>query len=279
MASNQMHGARTRREVLKGLDGGAVGAMRIRTLVITLVAAAALLAPAGAGAGRDLRRARRRGRRVAVLQRHARRPPRAARRDARSAPTTPATLGVAWKTPTPDGGVIHSTPVVVDGCVFTGTDLGNVYALNADTGEVVWTQALGEGGGGSALRRAPASSARRRSPTASSTSARPRPTASVLSALDQATGEIVWQTRRRRRTPAAALDSSPVPFNGMVFQAFKGDESSNHSNPGFAIVDGSREGGGADPREDPRASRPRTSRPATAAARSSTRRPSTSSAS
>ena len=40
------------------------------------------------------------------------------------------------------------------------------------------------------------------------------------------------------------LDSSPVPFNGMVFQAFKGDESSNHSKPGFAIVDGSREGGG-----------------------------------
>ena len=36
----------------------------------------------------------------------------------------------------------------------------------------------------------------------------------------------------------------------MVFQAFKGDESSNHSNPGFVIVDGSREGGGADPRQD-----------------------------
>src|SRR3712207_4350607 len=30
----------------------------------------------------------------------------------------------------------------------------------------------------------------------------------------------------------------------MVFQAFKGDESSDHSNPGFVIVDGSREGGG-----------------------------------
>ena len=38
---------------------------------------------------------------------------------------------------------------MVDGCVFTGTDLGNVYALNADTGEVVWAQSLGDGGTGS----------------------------------------------------------------------------------------------------------------------------------
>src|SRR3712207_2015601 len=30
----------------------------------------------------------------------------------------------------------------------------------------------------------------------------------------------------------------------MVFQAFKGDESSDHSNPGFVLVDGSRDGGG-----------------------------------
>src|SRR3954447_25987470 len=31
----------------------------------------------------------------------------------------------------------------------------------------------------------------------------------------------------------------------MVFQAFQGDESSDHSNPGFALLDGSRKGGGA----------------------------------
>ena len=30
----------------------------------------------------------------------------------------------------------------------------------------------------------------------------------------------------------------------MIFQAFKGDESSDHSNPGFVIVDGSRKGRG-----------------------------------
>jgi outer membrane protein assembly factor BamB len=40
------------------------------------------------------------------------------------------------------------------------------------------------------------------------------------------------------------LDSSPVPFKGMIFQAFKGDESSDHSWPGFVIVKGSRKGRG-----------------------------------
>ena len=65
----------------------------------------------------------------------------------------------------------------------------------------------------------------------------------MLSALDQATGKVVWK-RAVDEDEGGGLDSSPVPFNGMVFQAFKGDESSNHSKPGFVIVDGSRKGGG-----------------------------------
>ena len=152
-------------------------------------------------------------------------------------------LGVAWKTKMPDGGVIHSTPVVVDGCVYTGTDLGNVYALNADTGKVVWTQALGEGGEGSGtfegagIVGSPAVAGGLVYVGATT------PKASVLSALDQATGKVVWK-RVVDEDEGGGLDSSPVPFNGMVFQAFKGDESSNHSKPGFAIVDGSRKGGG-----------------------------------
>ena len=154
-----------------------------------------------------------------------------------------ADLGVAWKTTTPDAGVIHSTPVVVGGCVFTGTDLGNVYALNADTGEVVWTQALGGGGEGSNFAEGAGIVGSPAVVDGLVYVGATTPEASVLSALDQSTGEIVWQ-QIVDADPGGGLDSSPVPFNGMVFQAFKGDESSNHSNPGFVIVDGSREGGG-----------------------------------
>ncbi len=154
-----------------------------------------------------------------------------------------AELGVAWRASPPDGGVIHSTPVVADGCVYTGTDLGNVYALNADTGKVVWSQALGGGGEGSAafegagIVGAPAVADGLVYVGATT------PKASVLSAIDQATGKIVWD-RVVDDDEGGGLDSSPVPFEGMVFQAFKGDESSDHSNPGFVIVDGSRKKAG-----------------------------------
>src|SRR6185369_12409598 len=103
-------------------------------------------------------------------------------------------LGVAWKTTTPDGGVIHSTPVVADGCVYTGTDFGNVYALNADTGKVVWTQSLGEGTKGSntfegaGIVGSPAVVGRLVYVAATT------PKASVLSALDQTTGAVVWKS-------------------------------------------------------------------------------------
>ena len=131
-------------------------------------------------------------------------------------------LGVAWRTAAPDGGVIHSTPTVADGCVYTGTDLGNVHALNADTGEVVWSRSLGgsdEGSStfqGAGIVGAPAV-ARGLVYVGATT-----PDASVLSALDQATGEIVWQ-RVVDEDEGGGLDSSPVPFKGMVLQAFKGD--------------------------------------------------------
>jgi plastocyanin/outer membrane protein assembly factor BamB len=65
------------------------------------------------------------------------------------------------------------------------------------------------------------------------------PKGSVLSALHRRTGKVIWR-RVVDKDEGGGLDSSPVPFKGMVFQAFKGDESSDHSWPGFVIVDGSR---------------------------------------
>jgi outer membrane protein assembly factor BamB/plastocyanin len=152
-------------------------------------------------------------------------------------------LGVAWQRQPPDGGLIHSTPVVADGCVYFGTDLGNAYALNADTGKIVWQRALGEGGQGSnsfegaGIVGSPSVAGGLVYVGATT------PKGSVLSALDQATGTVVWR-QVVDADKGGGLDSSSVPFKGLVFQAFKGDESSDHSNPGFVIVDGSRDGGG-----------------------------------
>ena len=156
-------------------------------------------------------------------------------------PANAAQLGVAWQRAMPDGGVIQSTPTVVDGCVFTGTDLGAVYALNADTGDVVWERKLQGGGGnfavGAGIIGAPAV-ANGLVYVAATAQGK-----SLEAALDQATGAIVWSQLVDGDSGGGA-DSSPIPFEGMLFQAYQGDESSNHSNPGYAIMDASREGGG-----------------------------------
>src|SRR3954469_14149147 len=56
-------------------------------------------------------------------------------------------LGLAWKLAMPDAGTIQSTPVVADGCVFTGTSLGTVVAVNADTGKPGCQPARPDAGG------------------------------------------------------------------------------------------------------------------------------------
>jgi outer membrane protein assembly factor BamB/plastocyanin len=151
-------------------------------------------------------------------------------------------LGVAWQTTTPDGSLIHSTPTVAKGCVFIGTELGNVYALNVKTGKVVWKRSVGKSEGsnlaeGAGVVGAPAVVGKLVYVGATT------PTGSVLSALDRRNGKVVWQ-RVVDKDEGGGLDSSPVPFKGMIFQAFKGDESSNHSWPGFVILKAGRKGKG-----------------------------------
>jgi polyvinyl alcohol dehydrogenase (cytochrome) len=55
------------------------------------------------------------------------------------------TLGPVWTFSTKRAGAqgdIVGTPIVADGCVFFGTGQGFVFALNADTGKIVWRTKL-----------------------------------------------------------------------------------------------------------------------------------------
>lgn len=156
-------------------------------------------------------------------------------------PDSVADLATAFKTPMPDGGVIQSTPTVVGGCIFTGTDLGDVFAFNADTGELVWEREL-QGGGGNAFVGAGIIGA----PVVANGLVYVAATAegrSLEAALDQTTGEVVW-TQLIDSDSGGGADASPVPFGDLLFQSYQGDESSDHSNPGFVIMDATREGGG-----------------------------------
>jgi len=154
-------------------------------------------------------------------------------------PANVSKLGVAWKLDMPDGGLIHSTPSVADGCVFVGTDLGTVYAINADTGSVVWKNKLADDGGsspfvGAGIVGSPAIVNGRVFVGVTA------PNESIEVALDEITGQTLWSTRVDADS-GGGVDSSPVPFDTggglLLFQAYQGDESSPHSNPGWAILD------------------------------------------
>ncbi|MEA2273185.1 MAG: hypothetical protein QOI98_1893 [Solirubrobacteraceae bacterium] len=152
-------------------------------------------------------------------------------------------LKLAWQLAMPDAGVIQSVPVEAEGCVFTGTSNASVLAVNATTGRIVWSNRLAQGGGGNPFVGAGIIGA----PAVANGLvyvAVTTPTASIEVALDEATGTLVW-SKVFDTDAGGGVDASPVPFNGMVLQAFQGDESASHSNPGFVILDGSRAGDGA----------------------------------
>ena len=100
-------------------------------------------------------------------------------------PANVGELGLAWEYDLGTARVQEATPVVIDGVMYTSGNLGRVYALNAATGEELWTfDARGRHAGQprgllrpGQPRRAGRMTARSSSPrsTAGSTRSTPRP--------------------------------------------------------------------------------------------------------
>ena len=91
-----------------------------------------------------------------------------------------------------------------------GTELGNVYALNANTGKVVWKRALGEGSEGSNIAEGAGIVGSPAVVRGLVYVGATTPKVSVLSALDRRTGKVVWKRvvdkdrgRRPRLEPGA----------------------------------------------------------------------------
>jgi polyvinyl alcohol dehydrogenase (cytochrome) len=130
-------------------------------------------------------------------------------------------------------------PIVADGCVFVGSSTGNdgegrhkpgwVFALNADTGDVVW-QTRVPGGVYSTVAVDKgvvyAFVSRVGSP--------------LLVALDAATGHQLWSTVVDRQQGSDAV-ASPVVFDGMVWvgvsgTAAEGDASDRNAFQGSTVL-------------------------------------------
>ena len=173
-------------------------------------------------------------------------------------PAEARSLRPAWTFSSLDAGGdgdFTGTPIVADGCVYVGSNGGWVFAMNADTGELVWATQVPDGGGinsslgiDNGLVFAAVSHASR-SPCDGAECEGP-----YVIALDQATGALVWESRWTRPDgmtvdviddqPGSDVYSSPVIFEGVMFVGWSGgsaelgDEADRYAfQGGFVLID------------------------------------------
>ena len=145
-----------------------------------------------------------------------------------------AALQPAWVFAATNKGDFTGTPVEADGCIFVGSNSGWVFALNADTGKVVWQTLIDKNGGVDA--------------SAAVSDGRVFFTLSHVSqpsvfAVDERTGKLLWKTVQTDQK-GSDVYSSPVVFDGMVIAGWSGgsaelgDDSARRTlQGGFVILD------------------------------------------
>jgi len=126
------------------------------------------------------------------------------------------TLGPAWtfsSVAAGGDGDFTGTPVIADGCLYVGSNRGWVFALNADTGALVWKARVPDGGGVNAS----VGIADGKVYAAVSRTGRP-----YLVAFDQATGAQAWATPPLDTQNGADVYGSPIVYKGVVFLGISG---------------------------------------------------------
>jgi len=156
-------------------------------------------------------------------------------------------------------GDFTGTPTVADGCVFAGSNDGWVFAMNADTGALVWKRQVPTGGGinssvtvpGDGRVYAAVSHAASHSQGGQCTGS--KCLGPYVIALDEATGAVLWQSKWTQGNnvlnvidtqPGSDVYGSPTVFDGVVFEGVSGgaaelgDESDRYAFQGsFVLLD------------------------------------------
>jgi len=166
-------------------------------------------------------------------------------------------LAPAWtfsSTQAGGSGDFTGTPTVADGCVFVGSNGGWVFAMNADTGALVWKRQVPDGGGinssitvpGDGRVYAAVSHAASRS-TGGPCSGQ-QCTGPYVIALDQKDGSLVWKSTWVRANdtvnvidvqPGSDVYGSPAVFDGLVFEGVSGGSAELGSQADRSTFQGS----------------------------------------
>ena len=150
-------------------------------------------------------------------------------------------LGVAWSTELPVQDGIAGTPIVVDGVIYAGVANSIVFALDAGSGEILWShdpevrRAFGKQGSLSWIARA------NRGVSVGEGKVFVATADCRLLALDAATGEEAWRQRTCDIDLGYAISDSPYYGGGKVFVGNAGSESGK-KNRGYVSAYDARSG-------------------------------------
>ena len=151
-------------------------------------------------------------------------------------PNSVGSLSAAWVFSTAsygDTSAVDSTPLVSGGCVFVGSTAGNLFAIDASSGKLVWEHRLtvpSPGLGGAVVGAATVSG----SEVIWLVSETGGPYAI---ALDRSTGSVVWQSPPLISSSGYYTNASPTVVNGMVVAGYSDPEGDDVGSGGFAIID------------------------------------------
>ena len=155
-------------------------------------------------------------------------------------PDAVTTIGPKWTFSIADAGAdgnFQSTPVVGEGCLYAGTNTGWVFAVNAETGELVWKVSLNANDPyGLGLSGGVFSLAVRNGTVYGAVTTLGRP---YIAALDAATGKVKWRTVVAK-DKTAYTNSSPAFIDDMLFIGISGPEDGppkGRHPGGYAILD------------------------------------------
>ena len=178
-------------------------------------------------------------------------------RERKIGPEQAGQLGPAWTFSTVEAGGegdITGTPVVAGGCLYVGTNEGWLFALNAQSGKVVWKRELRFGGGVNSSaavvgRRVYFSVSRlQRSDACRKRRKRDACIGPYVVALSARTGRFAWQTRSLDRQPGSDSYGSPVVIGRTLMigvsggAAELGDEADRYAFQGSMVFLDTRRG-------------------------------------
>lgn len=153
-------------------------------------------------------------------------------------------LKAVWRfSPVDEGGTgqMQSTPTVAEGCVYITTSSGFIYALNADSGQLVWKERISETVsevccGGTLFAPAVVDGVVYVNVSSNPSSGQTQLGPHVV-ALDAFTGDEIWRSPFVASEDGTYTNSSAKYFDGMIFLGISNPEMGFSYAGGFALVD------------------------------------------